>query len=64
MARCSFCGTTIPEGTGKVYVKIDGKKLNFCSTKCEKNMLLLKRKARNLKWTEVYREEKEKGMKK
>lgn len=51
MANCSFCGKAIEKGTGKIFVKKDGKILNFHNTKCEKNMLKLGRKARNLKWT-------------
>lgn len=52
MAKCSFCGTEIPVGTGKLYVKKDGKQLNFCSGKCEKNMIKLKRKPWEIQWTE------------
>jgi len=48
MARCDFCKKEIPKTTGKIYVKKDGKKFDFCSSKCEKNMLVLKRKA--VKW--------------
>ena len=44
MARCDFCKETIPRGTGKIYITKEGKKLDFCSGKCEKNMLKLKRK--------------------
>lgn len=51
MANCSFCGVKIEKGTGKMFVYTTGKVLHFCSSKCEKNMLKLKRKARNLKWT-------------
>jgi large subunit ribosomal protein L24e len=54
MVKCTFCGKAIPEGTGVMYVKKDAKILYFCSRKCEKNMLKLKRKARTLKWTESY----------
>lgn len=54
MAKCSFCGNDIEKGTGKIYVQIDGKILNFCSMKCEKNMLKLKRKSRKQKWTKKY----------
>ena len=54
MVKCSFCGNEIEQGTGKIYVQTDGKILNFCSMKCEKNELKLKRKARNLKWTTFY----------
>ncbi len=51
---CSFCGEEIEPGTGKVYVRKDGKLLYFCSGKCEKNMLKLRRNPRKLKWTKYY----------
>lgn len=50
MAKCSFCGDDIEKGTGKIYVKKDGKVLHFCSRKCQKNMLKLKRKPTKFKW--------------
>ena len=52
MVRCTFCSKQIPQGTGKLYVKKDGKRFDFCSNKCEKNMLKLKRKSQNYKWTQ------------
>ena len=51
---CSFCGKEIEIGTGKMFVKRDGKIFYFCSRKCEKNMLELKRNPRKLKWTKYY----------
>ncbi|RMF07147.1 50S ribosomal protein L24e [Candidatus Woesearchaeota archaeon] len=51
MVKCSFCGTNIEPGTGKMFVKKDGKILYFCSRKCEKNLLVLKRKPRDTRWT-------------
>ena len=54
MAQCTFCGTIVPRGTGKLYVKTDGKIFTFCSMKCEKNMIKLKRKARTTTWTKEY----------
>ncbi len=51
---CSFCGNEIEVGTGKMYVRRDGRVLYFCSGKCEKNMLKLKRSPRKLKWTKYY----------
>ncbi len=54
MAKCSFCGTELKKGTGKMYVKNNGQVLYFCKSKCEKNMLKLQRDARKLKWTEFY----------
>jgi large subunit ribosomal protein L24e len=61
MARCSFCREVIEKGTGKIFVKTDGKILNFCSNKCEKNMLKLKRKPRDTKWTKEYQNIKKEG---
>ena len=59
MVECSFCGKEIPKGTGKMFVKNDGKILYFCSRKCEKNMLELKRIPKKVKWTKEYRRWKE-----
>jgi large subunit ribosomal protein L24e len=55
MAKCDFCGILIPMGTGKIFVKKDGKVINFCSNKCEKNMFKLNRKPWDIKWTESSR---------
>ena len=54
MVSCSFCGISIEKGTGKIFVLNTGKILNFCGSKCEKNMLKLKRTASKLKWTNFY----------
>ncbi len=59
MAKCSFCGSDFNKGSGKMFVKDNGTILNFCSGKCEKNMLELKRDARKFKWTTSF----EKGVK-
>ena len=48
--KCNFCGKEIEKGTGKTYVRKDGSVLYFCSGKCEKNMVKLKRKPRKFKW--------------
>ncbi len=50
MRTCSFCHKEIEEGTGKMYVKRDGKIYFFCRIKCEKNMIKLKRVPRKVKW--------------
>jgi large subunit ribosomal protein L24e len=50
MRTCSFCGQEILEGTGKMYVKKDGTVYFFCSSKCEKNRINLKRVPRKVKW--------------
>ncbi len=54
MVDCTFCGNAIMRGTGTIYVQKSGKILYFDKSKCEKNMLQLGRKSRNLKWTEHY----------
>jgi large subunit ribosomal protein L24e len=41
-----------------MFVKNDGKILYFCSSKCEKNMLKLRRKPRDQRWTEAHKKEK------
>ncbi|HLC81713.1 MAG TPA: 50S ribosomal protein L24e [Candidatus Nanoarchaeia archaeon] len=57
MAKCTFCGEQIEKGTGKMFVYISGKIANFCSNKCEKNLLKLKRKPLETRWTQAYRQE-------
>jgi large subunit ribosomal protein L24e len=53
--KCSFCGREAERGTGVIFVKRDGSTLSFCSPKCRKNMLKLKRNPRRLKWTTRYK---------
>jgi len=54
MVNCSFCGNNVAKGTGTIYVQKSGKILYFDRSKCEKNMLKLNRKSRNLKWTKSF----------
>ena len=54
MPKCSFSGKEIKPGSGKMFVKDNGTVLWFYSSKCEKNMLKLKRDPRKLKWTASY----------
>jgi len=55
MVKCTFCGEILKPGTGKMYVKADAKILYFCNSKCEKNMLKLKRKPYNVRWSKSYK---------
>jgi large subunit ribosomal protein L24e len=57
--KCSFCNKAIPEGTGILYVKKDGTAHNFCSGKCETNLLKLKRKSSKVKWVTKSKDAKE-----
>ena len=54
MVKCNFCGDELPQGGGKLYAKKDGTVFHFCSNKCEKNMIKLKRKPAKIKWTGAY----------
>ncbi len=56
--KCSFCGSDVLEGTGMIFVFKTGKRHNFCSKKCEKNMLKLGRKPSRQKWTSFFQSEK------
>ncbi|MCX6775842.1 MAG: 50S ribosomal protein L24e [Candidatus Micrarchaeota archaeon] len=53
--KCSFCGNEIESGTGTIFVRRDGSMLDFCSQKCKRGMLKLKRNPRKLKWTTKYK---------
>jgi large subunit ribosomal protein L24e len=48
--QCSFCGKKIEAGTGKMFVRSDGRVYYFCSSKCEKNALKLRRIPRKVRW--------------
>jgi len=54
MAKCTFCGDIIEKGTGKLYVYKDGKTASFCSSKCEKNLLKLKKKPITTRWSKRF----------
>ena len=51
---CSFCNRPVQKGTGTMIVKNDGTILWSCSSKCKKNMMVLQRDPRKLKWTKKY----------
>lgn len=48
---CDYCGDDIEPGTGTMFVFTDGRTVNYCSSKCEKNAEL-GREARDVRWTE------------
>ncbi|MCK4581886.1 50S ribosomal protein L24e, partial [Candidatus Bathyarchaeota archaeon] len=51
--KCSFCGKEIAPGTGMNFVRRDGRVLRFCSGKCRKSTLDMRRDPRKFKWTEA-----------
>ena len=50
--KCVFCGKSIEFGKGKMFVRKDGTPLFFCSSKCQRNQLKLRRKPREVKWVQ------------
>ncbi|NHV97368.1 MAG: 50S ribosomal protein L24e [Thaumarchaeota archaeon] len=52
---CSFCGREVKLGYGIMLVRNDGSIEYFCSSKCRKNALNLKRDPRKFKWTAHHR---------
>ncbi|UCE45405.1 MAG: hypothetical protein JSU93_00470 [Methanobacteriota archaeon] len=56
---CTFCGKEVEPGTGRMYVKKDGVTHQFCTSKCFKNMIELKRVPRRTEWTSWHAREKQ-----
>jgi large subunit ribosomal protein L24e len=52
--NCFFCGRRITTGGGIMLVRNDGQVQWTCSSKCKKNLRVLKRDPRKLKWTSKY----------
>jgi len=50
--KCSMCKTSMQRGTGKMYVRNDGRLLYFCSSKCQKNWKM-GRGEKGLKWAQA-----------
>ena len=51
---CSFCNRSVSKGSGTMFAKNDVTVMWFCTAKCKKNSLVLKRDPRKLKWTKKY----------
>lgn len=54
MTKCSFCGFEQNPVFGLHLINNDGTISYFCSSKCRKNNLHLKRDKKKLKWTEAH----------
>jgi len=50
LKKCTFCGKEIALGNGTMHIKNNGDISWFCSSKCRKNTLDLKRDYRKYKW--------------
>jgi len=54
MAKCIFCGKEQDDFKGAFLMKNDGTVNYYCSGKCQKNHLKLKRDKRKVRWTEAF----------
>ena len=61
MIKCVFCGKEENEFKGINFVKNDGSVNFFCSSKCKRNSLKLKRDKRKVRWTEAFHERRDKA---
>ena len=61
MTKCVFCGKEQDYFRGLHLMGNDGVIYYYCSSKCRKNALNLKRDKRKLKWTSAYHEKREKA---
>lgn len=62
LAKCIYCGREQEDFKGTYLIKNEGIMVYYCSGKCQRNHLKLKRDRRRIKWTEAYRETKEKHL--
>ncbi len=62
MVKCVFCGKEEHSFIGIHVIGNDGNVNYYCSSKCRKNALKLKRDKRKQKWTFAYREEAKKAL--
>lgn len=51
--ECSFCGHDIEPGTGSTYVR-GSQALRFCTRRCRRSLIDMKRDPRRWKWTKKY----------
>jgi large subunit ribosomal protein L24e len=51
--NCSFCGSAVEAGTGKMYIRRDATVFHFCSSKCQHNLVDLGRVNRHVRWTQA-----------
>ncbi|MEW5936687.1 MAG: 50S ribosomal protein L24e [Candidatus Thermoplasmatota archaeon] len=51
---CTFCGNEIEPGTGIMFVRRDGTIYRYCSRKCKKNHIDLRRVPRRVRWTRQF----------
>ena len=53
--KCNFCGKDVSLGYGTMLVRKDGSIYWYCSSKCKKNQVKLRRDPRKFKWTTQFK---------
>ena len=61
MTKCVFCGKDESPHKGLHLVTNTGDMKYFCSSKCRRSALNLKRDKRKVRWTEAFHEVREKA---
>lgn len=61
MTKCVFCGKEENAFKGVHLIKNDGSVWYFCSSKCRRNSVKLKRDKRKVRWAEAFHERREKA---
>ena len=61
MTKCTFCGKDEHPHKGMHLIKNTGTVTYFCSAKCRRNAIKLKRDKRKVRWTEAFHEKREKA---
>jgi large subunit ribosomal protein L24e len=54
LGKCVFCGKEQEDFRGTYYMKNDGSKNYYCSSKCMKSSLKLKRDKKKFRWAEGF----------
>ncbi len=54
LAKCVFCGIEQEDFKGTYFIRNDGLVHYYCSSKCYKNHLGLRRDKKRVRWTEAH----------
>jgi len=64
LVKCVFCGKEDEDYKGVYLIKNEGSVNYYCSSKCRKNHIGLKRDRRKIRWTAAFHEQRRKRVEK
>jgi len=64
LTKCVFCGKEEEDYKGVYLIKNEGSVLYYCSSKCKKNHVGLRRDRRKIRWTVAFHEQRRKRVEK